>query len=204
MNSYELVEISQKNFDFILENSCPDAPWMSLPGEAMDFLQEGVSAGVDWRIHNDVLVAYTKPKSKSEKQRQERARRDMEWAANLNLYPSGILLFGEVELGRWREGELYEHLHVAGKDHLMEDLMNVFWQDIPPLAWRKLGEILVRREMENHNDFMGQRSVAQDYLDFGRAYRVLSSVGKLQAQKRMDWNEIANPVETGVKKKASP
>lgn len=205
MESYDLVEVSQKNLDFILDNSCEDAPWIDLPGRAFEFLREGIEAGLEWRIHNDVLVAYTIPKTKGGRQRQERARRDMEWSANLRLYPSGIMLFGEAEVGAWRNGELYRDPETPGKDKLMEELMDVFWQDIPPLAWRRLGEVLVKREFDNIQYFDGEkRSVAQDYLDFGKAWRVLSSVGKLQPQSRMDWNKIANPLPEDLAKKPKP
>lgn len=199
MDSYELVDISGKTFDLISNNSCEDAPWAILEGSPMLFLKKGVDAGLNWKIHNDVLTAYTKPRSKAGKERQERARKDMEWSANLGLYPSGIVLFEENRSGTWEEdGSLLANQDLAGKDHLTARLMRVFWQDIPPLAWNQLTEVLVKREFENQSQFYGNKiQVAQDYLDFGKAFRALSHVGKLEPEATVDWESISNPaIET--------
>lgn len=204
MDSYELLDIDKKTFDMILNNSSNDAPWKNTSNNSMLFLKDSIESGLKWKVHADILTAYINPKSKAGKDRQERARKDIEWSSNLSMYPSGILLFDENESGKWEpNGSLSLNQDLVGKDSLMASLMEVFWPDIPPLIYKKITDILVEREFENKSVFLeGKVQVAQDYLDFGKAFKVLSHANKLVPHPVTDWEEIANSSLKAKPKKA--
>lgn len=198
MESYDLVDIDKNVLKKIREHSCADAPWMAMGMGALDFLEAGIEAGLKWKTHHLALVAFVESTSKAGAKRQEQARRDISWAANMGMYPSGILLFDEYEAGRWRGDEdsddrfLEQDPNLPGQDHILAKLMEVYWPDIPPLAWNRLRDLLVRREFEDRKGYCSEDRYARDYLDFGKAYLALSHVNKLQPQQVMDWEKITH------------
>lgn len=196
MKTYDLVDIDKRTLEQIRDHSCADAPWRALGLGALEFLEAGLASGVKWKTHTDVLVAFTQPKSKAAEKRQAQARRDLGWSANLDMYPSGILMFAENEAGRWRGSENSEHrfleqnTDMPEKDQILGKLMEVYWPDIPPLAWNRLRELLVRREFEDRMGHYSEDRYARDYLDFGKAYLALNHANKLVPQQVVDWDQI--------------
>lgn len=196
METYDLIDIDKKTLEQIRDHSCADAPWRALGPGALEFLEAGLASGVKWKTHTDVLVAFTQPKSRAAEKRQAQARQKLDWSANLGMYPSGILMFAENEAGRWRaieNGEqrfLEQNTDMPEKGQILGELMEVYWPDIPPLAWNRLRELLVRREFKDVNGGCSEVRYARDYLDFGKAYLALNHANKLIPQQVVDWDQI--------------
>lgn len=215
MQAHELINLSQETLDLIINNACDDAPWKTLPGDAMSFLRKGVKAGLPWKIHPDVLTAYTHPKRKTGVKQQEQARQSVQWFLDPLVKQSGIILFAEHEAGRWERDDEGNYVNftpdrnLVGKEQLMATAMEMFWPDIPPPAWARLSETLVVRKFEEQQSFFGEKHAkAEDYLDFGKLYRALLHVNKLEPHDVIDWDKIVNPSPqiptSGKKRKSTP
>lgn len=195
MNEYHFKILDLDLVDRMQNRSTPDAPWAGIPPHGWKFLLDGIAQGVKWKVYFDVLEAYLLPKSKHATKAQERARERLDFEARelKDMMPSGIGLHSCQHLYDIRDGEdeLPPPAHTRPEQHLARELLAVFWPDVPPLAWDQIKTTLDRRSECSTRDFSETRSVyANDFVDFGRAFRLLDHVGKLEPQPTTDWTSI--------------
>lgn len=180
-----------------------NAPWACFTWEHWNFALHGT---VPWTVHRLLLEAYLSPRTKTEVKRQEQALEQL----NTGQHPAGKLFslggVGRVyvdRIGGWSgtgydgdQTSVYEKHYTAvpSAENRLAQIMDNYWPDIPPLVWSRVAPALMQRSESSTQEFNGRSNdYVVDVLDFGRLFRFLSHVDRLDVVPSTDWEAVINP-----------
>lgn len=180
-----------------------NAPWSGFTWEHWNFALHGT---VPWTVHRLLLEAYLSPRNKADVRRQAQALEQL----NSGQHPASSLFslggIGRVyidRVGGWSgtgyEGEqtsVYEKHYSPppSAENRLAQIMDNYWPDIPPLVWSRVAPSLMQRSESSTQEFNGRSNdYVVDVLDFGRLYRFLSHVDRLDVVPSTDWEAVINP-----------